>query len=210
MANPYPLDLRGDLLDRGLRLAYMSLGWNALETVVGLGAGVAASSVALIGFALDSIVEASSAGVIVWRLRSERSGARTAAEAETKAIRLVAVAFVALALYVGLRALLDLAAGTRPEESMVGIALALVSLVVMPVLAWRKRVVARGLDSRAVQADSRQTSLCTYLSAFLLVGLAANAWFGWWWADPAAGVAIAALAGREGIELWRNDDLCCA
>lgn len=196
-------------LRAALRLEWFSLGWNALETVVGLAAGIAAGSVALVGFALDSVVEASSAAVLVWRLRSERSGRRTAEDAERRAVRLVAVAFVALAAYVGGRAAYDLALGSRPDESVPGIVLAVVSLVVMPPLAAAKRRAARGLGSVALEADSTQTSLCTFLSGFLLVGLVANSAFGWWWADPVAGLAIAAAAAREGVALWRGDDDCC-
>ncbi len=134
---------------------------------------------------------------------------RPAEELERRAIRLVAIAFLALAAYVGSRAVFDLFSGARPEESTVGIVLAIVSLMVMPVLAWRKRVVARELDSRALQADSTQTTLCTYLSAILLFGLVTNALFGWWWADPVAGLGIAAFAAKEGRELWTTKDLCC-
>jgi divalent metal cation (Fe/Co/Zn/Cd) transporter len=121
----------------------------------------------------------------------------------------VAIAFGALAAYVGSRAVLDLFAASRADESIPGIVLAAVSLIVMPVLAWRKRMVASDLDSRALQADSIQTSLCTYLSGILLVGLVANSLFGWWWADPVAALGIAAFAAREGWELWTTDDLCC-
>lgn len=190
-------------------LEYFTVGWNILETVVGLAAGIVAGSVALIGFALDSVVEASSATILVWRLRSEQNGTRTAEEAERRAIRLVAIAFFALAAYVGGRALLDLISQSRPEESPAGIALAIVSLIVMPLLARAKGRVARQLDSRALQADSTQTTLCTYLSAFLLVGLLANASFGWWWADPLSAVGMALFAAKEGRELWTAEDLCC-
>jgi divalent metal cation (Fe/Co/Zn/Cd) transporter len=196
-------------LRRGLLLEYFTVGWNVLEAAVGLTAGFLAGSVALVGFALDSIVEASSGSILIWRLRSEERGFRTAEEAERKAIRLVAVAFLVLAAYVGGRAVFDLATRSRPEESAPGIVLAIVSLIVMPLLAWRKRVVARELDSRALQADSTQTTLCTYLSAFLLVGLVTNALFGWWWADPLAGIAIAGFAANEGRELWTAEDPCC-
>ena len=197
-------------LERGLTLEYLSLGWNFLETFVGIAAGVAAGSVALLGFGLDSVAEASSAAVLVWRLKTEHSERRSAEEAERRAIRLVALAFFALAAYVGGRAVFDLVTGARPEESTVGIVLALVSLLVMPLLALLKRRAARELNSRSLQADARQTSLCTYISAFLLAGLAANSWLGWWWADPVAAIAIALLAAREGRELWLTEDFCCA
>lgn len=196
-------------LERGLRLEYFTLTWNAVEAVVGLVAGIAAGSVALVGFALDSIVEASSGGILLWRLRSEAHGGRAAEDLERRAIRLVAIAFLALGAYVGGRAAFDLFAGARPEKSPVGIGLAIVSLIVMPILANRKRVVARELDSRALQADSTQTTLCTYLSAILLFGLVTNTLFGWWWADPIAGLGIAVFAVREGRELWTTKDLCC-
>lgn len=196
-------------LNRGLALEYFTVGWNLLEAAVGLAAGVAAGSVALVGFALDSVVEASSGSVLIWRLRAERDGDRNVEQLEERAVKLVSLAFFALALYVGSRAVVDLVNQDRPDESTVGIALALVSLIVMPVLAHRKRRVARALGSRALEADSTQTNLCTYLSAVLLVGLVANAWFGWWWADPAAGIAIALFAANEGRELWGADDLDC-
>lgn len=202
-------DVRARRLGAALRLEWFSLTWNAIETVVGLAAGLAAGSVALVGFALDSVVEASSATVLVWRLRAERSGRRTAEEAERRAIRLVAIAFAALAAYVGARAAYDLATGARPDESAAGIVLAVVSLAVMPPLAAAKRRAAARLDSAALDADSTQTSLCTLLSAFLLVGLVANSALGWWWADPLAGLAIAGVAAREARGLWRGDDACC-
>jgi divalent metal cation (Fe/Co/Zn/Cd) transporter len=200
---------RAARLDRGLLLEYASLGYNALEAIVGIALGVAASSVALIGFGLDSVVEASSAAVLVWRLRAERHGGRPSEEVERRAVRLVSFAFFALGAYVGSRSIYDLAVRVEPEESLPGIALAIVSLIVMPLLARAKRGVAGELDSRSLEADSKQTSLCTYLSAFLLFGLAANALLGWWWADPVAGLAIATLAVREGVELWRVQDFCC-
>ncbi len=196
-------------LRRGVVLEYISLGWNVVETGVGIGAGIAAGSVALVGFGLDSVVEASSAAILLWRLRTEQTGRRSAEEAERKAVRAVAVAFFALAAYIGIQAVFDLVTGRRPEESVLGIVLASVSLVVMPLLAWRKRVAARAINSRSLEADARQTTLCTYISAFLLVGLVANSLLGWWWADPLAGIAIAALAAREGRELWTTEDFCC-
>jgi len=205
-----PKDLeRRQSLSKALPLEYFTLTWNVIEAVVGFAAGVAAGSVALVGFALDSVVESSSAGVLIWRLKAEQRGAH-AEEVERRAVRLVALAFFALAAYVGVRAVLDLVTGARPEESPVGVGLAIVSLIVMPPLARLKRRAASGLDSRSLQADSKQTSLCAYLSAVLLVGLLANALLGWWWADPIAGLVIAAVAFNEGRELWRTDDFCCA
>jgi divalent metal cation (Fe/Co/Zn/Cd) transporter len=200
---------RSASLQRGLWLEYFTLGWNLIEAVVGMVAGVIAGSVALTGFALDSVVESFSAGILIWRLRAEGSGTRAAEDVERRAIRLVAAAFVALAVYVGARSAVVLFIGSRPEESVAGIGLAIMSLVVMPVLAWRKKRVARELDSRALQADSTQTSICTYLSVFLLAGLVANALVGWWWADALAGLGIATFAAKEGLELWRAEDLCC-
>ena len=202
-----PVVRAGDL-GRALKLEYFSLAWNFLETIVGFVAGIAAGSVALIGFALDSVVESSSAGALIWRLRAESSGRATSDEVERKAVRIVASAFFALALYVGGQALFDLATQARPEASRLGIGLAVVSLIVMPWLAARKRRMAKVLDSRSLQADSNQTSLCTLISAFLLFGLAANAVLGWWWADPVAAIAIAGLAAREGRILWTTEDFC--
>lgn len=201
--------VRSVLLRRGLRLEYFSLVWNIVETVVGMAAGIVAGSVALVGFALDSVVESTSASILVWRLRSEGRGHWTAESVERRAIRLVALAFFALALYVGGRSAFDLITQHRPDESPAGIILAAVSLVIMPVLAGKKNRMARTLDSKALKADASQTSLCAYISAFLLIGLVANALFGWWWADPAAGLVIAALAAREGRHLWITEDFCC-
>lgn len=201
--------VRSESLRRGLLLEYFTIGWNSLEAIVGLAFGVASGSVALVGFALDSIVEASSGSILVWRLRSEVSGRANSDDVERKAIRLVAVAFLTLAAYVGGRSTWDLITRSVPGESLPGIVLAVVSLIVMPLLAWRKRIVARQLDSRALQADSTQTTLCTWLSGFLLAGLLANSLLGWWWADPVAGLAIAALAAKEGQQLWTTKDLCC-
>ncbi len=199
---------RPGVVRRGLQVEYLGLGYNVVEAVVGLAAGAVAGSVALLGFALDSVVEASSSVVIIWRLNAERSGRHESEEAERRAVRMVAGAFLALAVYVAANSIWVLARGVRPDESTAGIVLALVSLVVMPWLAWRKRVVAAELSSPSMLADSKQTTLCTYLSAFLLIGLIANAWLGWWWADPVAGLAIAFFAAREGRELWTTEDFC--
>ena len=200
--------LRAESIAKALSLEYFSLVWNVLETVVGFVAGLASGSIALIGFALDSVVESSSAAALVWRLRSEGRKGWSAEEIERRTVRIVGWAFVALSVYVAGKAAYDLATSARPEESLAGIVLAAVSLVVMPWLASRKRAMAKVIDSRALDADSHQTSLCTFISAALLLGLAANAWLGWWWADPAAGLVIAGLAAKEGHELLTTERFC--
>lgn len=202
------VDTRAPILRRALRLEYLSLAWNLVETVVGFAAGLASGSVALMGFALDSVVESSSAGALIWRLRKERDGDVTAEDIEQRAVRIVGAAFFALAAYVGGRAIYDLLTRSEPEASGLGIGLAAVSVIVMPWLASRKRRLASALDSRSLEADSDQTWLCTYISAFLLVGLGANALLGWWWADPLAALVIAGLAAREGRELWTTQRFC--
>lgn len=201
---------RSRRLTSGLRVEYLSLGYNVLEAVVGISAGVAAGSIALIGFGLDSVVEGASAGILVWRLKAETSGRRTPEDAEKRAIRLVAVAFFVLALYVGVAAVIELVRRIHPEPSGVGLALAVTSLIVMPLLARRKKTIASALNSRSLEADSHQTVLCTYLSAVLLFGLLLNTAFGWWWADAVAALGIAGLAAIEGAELWRTEDVCCS
>jgi divalent metal cation (Fe/Co/Zn/Cd) transporter len=199
---------RAGAIRKALHLEYFSLAWNVLETAVGFVAGLASGSIALVGFALDSVVESSSAAALVWRLRSDGRAGIDPDEIERRAVRIVGWAFVALAVYVAGQSAYDLATGARPEESLVGIVLAVVSLVVMPVLAARKRSMAKVIDSRALDADSHQTSLCTFISAVLLIGLGANAWLGWWWADPVAGLGIAALAAKEGHELLTTERFC--
>ena len=201
-------EARAHDLRRGLALEYFSVAWNIAEAGVGIAAGVAAGSVALVGFGLDSVVEASSASIIVWRLVSERRG-RHAEALERPAIRAVAIAFWALAAYVGTKATIDLVSATRPDESLAGIILASVSLIGMPLLARAKRRASKRLGSHAMHADARQTLLCTYLSAALLVGLLANAVLGWWWADPVSALVIAAVAAREGYQLWTTEDPDC-
>jgi divalent metal cation (Fe/Co/Zn/Cd) transporter len=185
---------------RSLHLAYATAGYNLVEGLVAIGAGAAASSTALIGFGLDSFVEVSSALVVIWQFRARVPEAR-----ERLALRLIGVSFFALAAWITVDSLRHLLGGTEADPSPVGIALAAVSLVVMPLLAWAKRRTGRELRSATVVADSTQTLLCTYLSAVLLVGLVLNAWLGWSWADPLAGLVIAAVAVREGVEAWRGE-----
>jgi divalent metal cation (Fe/Co/Zn/Cd) transporter len=190
---------------RALWLAYATAGYNLLEGLVAIGAGAAASSTALIAFGLDSFIEVSSALVVIWQFH-----ARTPETRERLALRLIAVSFFALAAWVSVDAVTSLLGGGVAQPSPVGIGLAVASLIVMPVLVWAKRRVGRELGSATVVADSTQTLLCTYLSAILLAGLVLNATLGWSWADPIAGLVIAGVAVREGIEAWRGDACECA
>ena len=197
---------RATLRRRAQLLAWATVGYNTLEAVVAISAGLVAGSVALVSFGLDSCVEVLSALAVSWQFAGR--GARSE-EREARTLRLVAIAFFALAGYVAADSLRSLLAGERAQTSVVGIVLAAVSLVVMPVLSRAKRRTGRALGSAAVVADSTQTLLCTYLSGVLLVGLLLNSLVGWWWADPLAGLVIAAVAVREGIEAWRGDADCC-
>jgi divalent metal cation (Fe/Co/Zn/Cd) transporter len=184
-------------------LALITIAWNVVEAVVAIVAGAVASSIALVGFGLDSSVEVLSASVIVWQMTRP-----VPEEREARALRLIALSFLALAGYVTVQAVIDLAQRHESEAPTVGIVLAIASLIVMPLLAGLKRRNGRRLGSTSVVADSSQTLLCTYLSAVLLVGLLLNATVGWWWADPLAAVVIAALALREGREAWRGERCC--
>jgi divalent metal cation (Fe/Co/Zn/Cd) transporter len=184
-------------------LAAASAGYNVAEAVIGIGAGLVAGSVALVGFGLDSIVEVSSGLIILWQFRHP-----IPQERERQALRLMALAFFGLAGYVTVESARSLAGGHVPGHSTVGIVLACLSLVVMPFLSWAQRRTGRRLWSASVVADGTQTLLCTYLSAVLLAGLVLNTTLGWWWADPIAGLVIAAFAVKEGREAWRGDDCC--
>ena len=194
---------RARLGRRARLLAGVSVAYNGIEAVIAISAGVVAGSVALIGFGLDSVVEVSSGLIILWQFRHRLPESR-----ERQALRLMALSFFALAGYVGFESVRALASGSQPEASPVGIGLAAASLVVMPFLSWAQRRTGRALGSNAVVADSTQTLLCTYLSAVLLVGLVLNATLGWSWADPLAGLVIAAVAIREGVEAWRGEGCC--
>lgn len=195
---------RSRLGRRAQLLAGASVTYNVIEAVVAVTAGVAAGSVALIGFGLDSVVEVSSGLIILWQFRHRLPETR-----ERQALRLMALSFFGLAAYVGVESVRALVSGADPDTSPVGIGLAVASLVVMPVLSWAQRRTGRALGSRAVVADSTQTLLCTYLSAVLLAGLLLNATFGWSWADPVAGLVIAAVAVREGRAAWRGEGCWC-
>jgi divalent metal cation (Fe/Co/Zn/Cd) transporter len=202
---------RAAAVARARRLNRFSLGWNVAECVVAVMAGIAAGSVSLIGFGIDSAIEVSAAVILAWRLHQERRGGCMAAYDDT-ATRLIAVAFVALAAYVWVDAGTDLVDRARPEASVPGLVLAVVSVLVMPWLARQKRALAPALGSQAVSADAQQTSLCALLSAVLIVGVGLNILFGWWWADPVAALVIGALALEAGRRVWRADtltDTCC-
>lgn len=185
-------------------LAGLSVVYNVVEAVIAISAGVAAGSIALVGFGLDSVVEVSSGLIILWQFSHRLPESR-----ERRALRLLAFSFFALAAYVGVESVRSLFFGGSPQSSTVGIVLAAVSLVVMPFISYAQRRTGRALGSNAVVADGTQTLLCTYLSGVLLVGLVLNATLGWSWADPIAGMVIAAVAVREGIQAWRGEG-CCA
>lgn len=189
---------------RAQLLAGASVAYNGIEATIAITAGLVAGSVALVGFGLDSIVEVSSGLIILWQFRHRLPEMR-----EKQALRLMALSFFGLAAYVTFESGRALLTGTDPDPSPVGIALAAASLVIMPFLSWAQRRTGRALGSNAVVADSTQTLLCTYLSGVLLVGLLLNAALGWSWADPIAGLVIAAVAVREGVEAWRGENCGC-
>jgi divalent metal cation (Fe/Co/Zn/Cd) transporter len=188
---------------RAQLLASASVAYNLVEAVIAITAGLAAGSVALVGFGLDSMVEISSGLIILWQFRHHLPETR-----ERQALRLMALSFFALAAYVTVESVRALATGHDPDSSPVGIGLAIASLMVMPFLSWAQCRTGRALGSSAVVADSTQTLLCTYLSAVLLVGLLLNATLGWSWADPIAGLVIAAVAAKEGRDAWRGENCC--
>ncbi|HZO68436.1 MAG TPA: cation transporter [Kribbellaceae bacterium] len=197
-------DERARLGRRAQLLAAASVGYNLVEAVIAVTAGLVAGSVALVGFGLDSVVEVSSGLIILWQFRHRLPETR-----ERQALRMLAVSFFALAGYVGFESVRVLATGNDPDSSPVGIGLAIASLIVMPLLSRAQRRTGKALGSRAVVADSTQTLLCSYLSAVLLAGLLLNATLGWGWADPIAALVIAGVAVREGVEAWKGNN-CCA
>jgi divalent metal cation (Fe/Co/Zn/Cd) transporter len=191
---------------RGRRLEYVTIGWNSLEAVASIAAGLIAGSIALVGFGLDSLIEVSSGAALLWRLHLDAPERRE--RAERIALKLVGVSFLLLAGYVAFDSVKALVKGEAPESSYVGIAIAALSLAVMPLLARAKRRVAAAISSRALHADSRQTDICTYLSAILLAGLILNALFGWWWADPVAALVMIPIIAKEGVEALRGETCC--
>lgn len=191
-------------LRRGRLLEYLTIGWNMLEGVIAVAAGLVAGSVALVGFGFDSFIESFSGGALLWRLRSDEDSERR----EAIALKLVGASLLLLAAYVAFDAGKSLILREPPESSYVGIGLSALSLIVMPLLARAKRRVAAEINSRALQADSRQTDICAYLSAILLGGLILNATLGWWWADPIAALVMVPIIAKEGIEALRGETCC--
>lgn len=202
---------RSDAVRRVRLYNNLTLGWNVLEGIIALAAGIAASSISLIAFGLDSGVEVSTSLVLMWRLAQERRGGCMTGY-DQRATRGIAVCFAALAIYVAIEATAQLAARQPPDVSRVGIALAAFSMVAMPLLARAKKRLAPTLGSQAVVSESRQTELCAYLSGVVLAGLALNATLGWWWADPIAALLLAGFAAVESVRSWRAEgleDTCC-
>lgn len=202
---------REHALRRSRILNRLTIGWNFAEGVVAVVAGVVAGSVSLVGFGLDSGIEVSAAVILGWRLRKERE-AGCMSDFDQRATRLIAASFAVLAAYVGVESIRDLVGESAPEVSVVGIVMAALSLALMPFLVRAKRRLAPVLGSRAADSEANQTRLCALMSGVLLAGLGLNAAFGWWWADPCAGLGIAALAAVEAVRTWRAEalaDTCC-
>ena len=201
------MTMRAAAIHRGLNLEYFTVAWNLLEAAIALVSGTVAGSIALIGFGLDSLIEVSSGGILLWRLHADHDEERRE-RVERSALKLVGVSLLLLAAYVAGDSVISLVGRKAPERSLPGIVLAIASLIAMPLLARAKRGVASALGSPALQADSRQTDICAYLSGVLLLGLLLNATFGWWWADPVAGLVMVPLIGYEGNEALRGRTCC--
>ena len=198
---------RAAAVRRGRYLEYFTIVYNSLEGLIAVGAGIIAGSIALVGFGFDSLIEVTSGAVLLWRLHADVDEARRE-RVEAISLRIVGICFVVLAIYVTFDSVKSLIRREAPEESLVGIVLAAVSLIIMPLLVRAKRRVARAIKSGALMADSKQTELCTYLSAILLGGLLLNALLGWWWADPIAALVMAPIIVKEGIEALRGETCC--
>lgn len=190
---------------RAIRLEQVTIGYNVVEMVVAVSAGLAAGLVSLVGFGVDSGIEVAAAGVVLTRLYAEVRGGRPDEAAERRALRFIAVTFFALAAYVTVEAVRDLLGGETPDASVVGVVLTGLSVVVMPVLAWSKRRAGEALGSKLVLADAKETLLCAWLSVSTFAGLLAFALLGWTWLDPVAGLVIAAFAVHEGREAWEGE-----
>ena len=196
---------RERLVRRAKTLAWIGVGWHGIEAAIAVGAGIAAGSIALIGFGADSLIEAFAGFIVLWRFARARAASPTA---ERRAQQLIAISFYVIAAYVAVEATRSLVIADQPDVSWVGIGLSAFTLVTMPPLATAKARVADALGSSATKSESRQTMLCAYLSAALLVGLGLNAIAGWWWADPITALLIAAVAVKEGRDSWRGKACC--
>lgn len=197
-------ETRETLVRRGKRLEYFTIGYNALEGLSSIVAGIFAGSIALVGFGVDSVIEVTSGAALLWRLHSDADAERRE-HVERMTLRIVGVCFLALAAYVAVDSIRSLVRREPPEHSIAGIIITGLSVVIMPILARAKRRIGGTIGSRALIADSKQTELCTYLSAITLGGLALNAFAGWWWADPVAALIMVPIIGREGIEGLRGE-----
>ena len=204
---PPKTDERQKLVRRAKLLAWLGVGWHGIEATVAVGAGLAASSIALIGFGADSLIESGAGIILLWRFAASRVSSE---DAERRAQKLIGVSFYVIAVYVGFEAMRSLFTGERPDASWVGIGLAAVTLATMPPLAIAKGRIGEKLGSSATKSEGQQNMLCAYLSAALLVGLGANALFGLWWADPVTALLIAGVAIKEGRESWRGESCCTA
>ena len=188
------------LTRRGFWLEYASMAWMTVEAAAAITAGIIASSIALIGFGLDSVIEFFAAAIVVWQLRGD-SGER-----ETRAVRIIGITFFVLAAYLTAESILALISHAKPEQSVLGLAVTAAALLVMPSLAWAKQRTGQALGNRTLIADAAESAFCAFTSGAALIGFGLSAWLGWWWADPAAALVIAALAVREGLEVWEDDD----
>jgi divalent metal cation (Fe/Co/Zn/Cd) transporter len=200
---------RDSALRRGRRLEYFTVAWNSLEALASIIAGILAGSVALVGFGLDSVIETVSGAALIWRLHHSNDVAHRREASEKTSLRIVGVCFILLAIYVLVDSAHALITREAPEHSIFGIIVTIVSVIVMPLLARAKRKVAIAISSNALHADSRQTDLCAYLSAIVLVGLSLNAFLGWWWADPVAGLLMVPIIASEGRDALRGKDCGC-
>lgn len=206
-APPLAVD-RASIARRGRRLEYFTIAWNLAEGGIAIAAGAVAGSISLVGFGMDSLIEVTSGAALLWRMRADADAARREAM-ERRSLKIVGVCFVVLAIYIAYEAAETLWRRQAPERSLVGIVLAAVSLLAMPLLARAKRKVASALDSAAMRADAKQTDFCFYLSAILLAGLLLNALLGWWWADPVAGLVMAPIVANEGREALSGEHCDC-
>jgi divalent metal cation (Fe/Co/Zn/Cd) transporter len=198
---------RQAVAQRGKHLEYFTIAWNSVEGLIAVIAGALAGSISLVGFGIDSFIEVTSGTVLLWRMAVD-ADVRRRERNEQLSLRIVGVCFLALAAYVGYESSSDLVSRKAPERSIPGIALACVSLVVMPLLSRAKKRVANELGSSAMHADAKQTDFCVYLSVILLLGLVLNATLGWWWADPTAALLMVPLIAKEGVEAMKGE-MCC-